>query len=108
MMHTLSHNSTNESSGDVFISGKMWIFLVFLLSPGIWSVAKCDDSIVLPYVSLAVMLSDIMSVAIVLAASLSRCIFSPESAFARMFLLRECGGVLIQFIKIILGLIISI
>ena len=38
----------------------------------------------------------------------ARNIFAPESAIDSGFLIEELGGALIQFIKIILGLLISI
>ena len=47
----------------------------------------CDDSIFIPSVSLAVMLFDIMTGAIVPVACLDRCIFAPESDIASVFLL---------------------
>ena len=79
-----------------------------LLRTDIWSVAICEDSIVLPYGSLSVILFDIITGAIVVVACFARCIFAPESAMAIMFLLLGLGGVSIQFIELILGLLISI
>ena len=49
-----------------------------------------------------------MTGVIVVVDFLDRCIFMPESAIASVFLLGEFGWVLIQFIKLILGLLISI
>ena len=54
------------------------------------------------------MLFDIMTGAIILVACLPRCIFAPEPTIASLFLLVEFGGFLIQFIKIIIGFLISI
>ena len=54
------------------------------------------------------MLFDIVTGVIVLVYCLDRCIFAPESAISSVFLLREFGGVPIQYIKLILGLLISI
>ena len=52
-------------SGSVLIFGEICICQASFVRYGIWSVAKCYDSIVLPYVSLAVMLFDIITGAIV-------------------------------------------
>ena len=68
----------------------------------------CDDSIVLPYGSISVILFEIITGDIVVMACFAMCIFAPESDIARMLLLGKFGGVLIQFIKLILGLIVSI
>ena len=76
--------------------------------PGRWNIAICDESIVLPSGSLSVMLFEIMTGAIVVVACFSRCIFVTESTFASVFLLGQFGGVSINFIKLILGLLISI
>ena len=76
--------------------------------PGIYSVAICNNSIVLPYDSLAVMSFEIMTRAIVVVACFARCIFSPESEFSSILLIGYFGGVPIQFIKLILGLLITI
>ena len=46
--------------------------------------------------------------AVVVVDWFSKCIFASESDIARVFLLGEFGGLPIQFIKLILGLIISI
>ena len=43
-----------------------------------WSVAKCDDYIVLPYGILAVILFYTITGAIVAVASFARCMFAPE------------------------------
>ena len=85
----------------------MWIFLACLIGPDSWSVAMYNDSIVLLSGSLAVMVFEIMTGSIVLVAFLVRCIFAPESLIGSVFLLGEFGGVPIQFIKLILGLLIS-
>ena len=47
----------------------------------------CDESIVLPSGSLDVMSFEIMTGPIVVVACFARCIFSPESAIASVFLL---------------------
>ena len=59
----------------------------------------CEESIVLPSGSLAVILFDIITGFIVVAH---------ESTIDSMLLLVKLGEVLIQFIKLILGLLISI
>ena len=107
MVHPKSHNTPNDISGAVFIFGIMWVCLACLLRPGRWSVAICDDSIVLLYGSLAVMSFEIMTGAIVVVACFSGCISAPESSVFSVYLLGEFGGVTIQFIKLILGLLIS-
>ena len=66
----------------------------------------CDESIVIPFGSLAVMSLDIISGVIVVVDSVAGCIFTPESAISSVFLPGEFGGVLIQFIKLILGLLL--
>ena len=67
-----------------------------------------DDSIVLTSGSIYVVLFEIMNEAIVLVACLSRYIFAPEYDISSVFLLGELGGVPIKFVKLILGLLISI
>ena len=47
----------------------------------------CDDSIVISSVSLAVMSFEIITGSIVEVAYFARCIFAPESAIAKVFLL---------------------
>ena len=68
----------------------------------------CDDSIVIPSIIIAVISFEITTRAIVVVACFARCILSPESMIASVFLLGEFSGVLIQFIELILGLLISI
>ena len=106
MLHQLSHKTPNDISGAVFIYGKMWICLASLIRPGCWSVAMCDESIVLPSGSLAVMSFEIMTGSNVLVACFSGWIFAPGSATAGVFLLVEFGGITIQYIKLILRLLI--
>ena len=65
----------------------MLIYLSCLIRPDIWSVAICDDSIVIPSGSLAVMSFEIMTRKIVVVACFARCIFIPESEIASVFLL---------------------
>ena len=108
MVHPSSHKTPNYITGGVFISGDMWICLYSLFWPGIWSVAVCYDSIVLPSRSLAVMSFEIMTGYIFVVAYFDRCIFTPESTIDSVFLLGEFGGFPIRFIKLILGLLISI
>ena len=86
----------------------MWICLDCLLRPDSWGVVMCEDSIVLPSGILAVISIDIITGAVVRVACFSRCTFATESEIASMLLLGGLGGVLIQFIKLILGLLISI
>ena len=66
----------------------------------------CDDSIVLPSISIAVIPFEIITGAILVVACFARCIFESKSVIASMLLLGELVGVLIQFIKLILGLLI--
>ena len=68
----------------------------------------CEDSNVIPSISLAVISFDIITGAIVVVACFARCIFAPNYAIASMFLLGRLGGVLIKCIKLILGLLIKI
>ena len=68
----------------------------------------CEDSIIIPSVSLAVISFGIIIGTILVVACFSRCIFAPESTIASIFLLGEFGGAPIQFTKLILGLLISI
>ena len=84
MVHPSSHVNPNDINGDVFIFGKMWISLACLIRPGIWSVAICVDSIVLPYNSLTFMSFSIIKVAIVGVAFFNRCIFTPGYAIDRI------------------------
>ena len=55
--------------------------------PGIWSVAICNDSIVLTYGSLAVMSFEIITGAIFVVAFFARFIFAPKSGISSVFLL---------------------
>ena len=66
----------------------------------------CDDPIVLPSVSLAIISFEIITGAIVVVTCFARCIFASESVIASVLLLGEFCGVLIKCIKLILGLII--
>ena len=87
MVHTSSHNTPNYINGAVAILGEMWICLACLLRPGRWSFSMCDDSIVIPYDSIAVNSFEIIKGAIIVVACFSRSIFSPESEIARVLLL---------------------
>ena len=62
----------------------------------------------LPSRSLSVILFDIITGAIVVVAYFDRCTFAPEYEIDIILLLGELDGVSIQFIKLILGLRISI
>ena len=86
----------------------MWIYLACLLRPDSWSVAICEDYIFLPSVSLAAISFEIITEVIVVVACFARCIFAPEYDIASMLLLGGLGGVPIQYVKLIVGLIISI
>ena len=70
-----------------------------LLRPGIWSVAICDDFIVIPYGSIAAMSFLIMTGAIVVVDYFARCTLAPDSMIASVFLLGEFGGVPIWVIN---------
>ena len=66
----------------------------------------CDESIVLPSGRLAVISFDIIIGAIIVVDFFAGCIFAPESEIASMLLLGGSGGLLLQFIKLILGLLV--
>ena len=85
LLLTEGRNTPNNISGDVSIFGEILICLAFLLSLSSWSVAICDDSIVILSSSLAVMLFEIINKTIVVVACFVRCIFTPESALASVF-----------------------
>ena len=86
----------------------MWIYSSSLIRPDSWSVVIYIDSIVIPSVSLSFISLFINTGTIVGVACLARCIFAPESAISSMLVLVGLGGVLILFIKLILGLLILI
>ena len=86
----------------------MWNCLACLLRPGRCSVGMCVDSIVIPSGSLDFISFSIITGAIVGVACFARYIFAPESDIASMLLLVGLGGASILFIKLILGLLISI
>ena len=67
----------------------------------------CEESIVIPYDSLAVVSFGIITGDNVVVACFSRFIFAPESRIASMLLLGVLSGVSIKFIKLILGLLIQ-
>ena len=71
----------------------MWIGLDSLLRPGIWSVAICVDSIVLPSGGLAFISFSLITGTIVGVDFLAMCIFAPESEIASMLILFGSGGV---------------
>ena len=106
MVHPSSHKNTHGINGAVFIFGKIWICLACLLRPDIWSVEICEDSIVFSSGSLTVISFDIITGGIIVVDCFSRCIFALESAISIILLPGEIGGVPIQFIKLILGLLI--
>ena len=68
----------------------------------------CEDSIVLPSGIICIISFGIITGSIVVTACFDRYIFAPESEISIMLLPGELGGVPIQLIKIILGLLISI
>ena len=68
----------------------------------------CEDSILLPSGGISVILFEIITGGIIVVDCFSRCIFALESAISIILLPGEIGGVPIQFIKLILGLLISI
>ena len=67
----------------------------------------CEDYIVLPSGSLAVISFASITGAIVVVDCFDRYILSPESVIDIMLSLGGLSGVSIQFIKLILGLLIS-
>ena len=67
--------------------GKMWIYLACLFIPDSWSVAMCEDSIVLPSGSLTFISFDIITGDIVVVDCFARFIFVPKSALSSMLLL---------------------
>ena len=93
MVHPSSHKNPIEIYGAVFIFGKTRIWHSCLLRPDSRSVTMCEDSIVLPYGSLAVISFDIITGRIFVVACFARFIFAPESAIASMLLLVGLGGV---------------
>ena len=82
-----SNKTPNDISGAAFIFEKMWICLACLLIPGIWSVAMCDDSIVLPYIIFAVISFAIIAGDIAAVDSYAWCLLAAESTIASMLLL---------------------
>ena len=68
----------------------------------------CEESIVLSSGSHAIVLSDSITGAIVVVDCFTRCIFAPDSVIDSMLLLGGLGGVLIKYIKLIVGLLIPI
>ena len=87
MLHPSSHKTPNDINGAAYIFGKMWICLACLIRSGIWSVATCEDAIVLPSSSLAFISFDLITGAIVGVDCFDRCMFAPESAIDIMLLL---------------------
>ena len=87
MVNPSSHKTPNGISGAALIFGNMLICIVYLLGPGSWSVAICDNSIVLTSGSLDIISYDIISGAISGVACLDRFMFEPESAIACVYLL---------------------
>ena len=67
----------------------------------------CEYSIVIPSGSIDFISLDIITGAIVVVSCFARCVLAPESAIAGILLLGELGWVPIQFIKILLGILIS-
>ena len=64
-----------------------------MLRSGIWSVAMCVDSIMLPYGSLGFISFYVITGDIVGIPCFTRCIFVPKSAIASMLLIVGLGGV---------------
>ena len=87
MVHPSSHKTPNDINGAVYILGKMWVCLTFVLIPDSWSVAMCVDSIVLPSGILAFISFSIIAGAIIGVACFARCIFTPGSVISSMLLL---------------------
>ena len=87
MVHPSSHKTPNDISGAVFIFELIWIWIACYLRPVSWSVNICDEYIVLPSTSIAVMSFEIMTGAIVVVDCIARRIFAPESVIANNFLL---------------------
>ena len=108
VVHPSSHKTPNDINGAVFVFGTMWNCLAWLLRPVSWSVDICEDPIVLPSGSIAVISFDITTVSIVGVAWFSMCIFAPECSVDSMLLLKWLGGLSIQFIKLILGILLLI
>ena len=65
-----------------------------------------EESIFIPSGSLAVISFEITTGAILVVACFYRCTFAPDSVITSMLLIGVLGGILIQFNKIILGLLI--
>ena len=80
-------SSPNDINGAVCIFGKMWIYLYCFLIPSIWSVAICEDSIVLPSGSLDFISFSIIKGATVGVACFDGCMFAPESTISIMLVL---------------------
>ena len=57
----------------------------FFFRPGSWSTDTCDESIIIPYSSLAFMLFEIMTGSIVGVDSFARCMFTSESAIYSVY-----------------------
>ena len=92
MVHPSSNKIPNDISGAVFIFEKLRICLACLLSPGSWSVAMCDDSIVIPSVSLDLVPFEMMTRAIVEVACFSSCIFAPKYTITSVFFYDDLVG----------------
>ena len=62
----------------------------------------------LPSDNIAIILFDIITGAVLVVACFYRCVFAPDSAIYSILLLVVLGGVWVSFIKLIIGLLISI
>ena len=82
VVNTSSHKTPNGINGSVLIFGEMYICLTCFLRPGSWSVVICEDSIVIPYGSLSVILFGIVT-----GACFDRFIFAPNSDIDSILLL---------------------
>ena len=87
IVHSSSHRTPSNMSRDVLIFGDILFCLAYLVRPGSLSDTKYDDSIVLPYDSLAVVLFDIMTGGIIGVASLAIWMFAPESSISSVYFL---------------------
>ena len=85
MVHPSSNKTPNDINEDIFICGKMCIYLAFLRRPGSWIVTMCEDSIVIPSVIIAIISVEILTGAILVVTFFARFIFVPEYAIASIF-----------------------
>ena len=67
IVHPSLHKTPIDIYGAIFVLGEMWICIACLLRTGIWSVAICVYSVVIPSGSLAFISFSIITGAIVFA-----------------------------------------